>query len=291
MEFRELVYFSTVVEQGSFSHAAALLHITQPTLSISIKNLESNLGMNLINRSTKKLQLTLEGNIFYEETKKMLEQYNLFLDRMETFKDVGSLSLTIGIIPSASSWFLNALYKFKKEYPDVHIKLVDLLNVKDIEKAINSFKVHLCITNQYINNQHIKSVPLYEEELVAVLPNSHPLTKRNVINIDDLEYELMITGVEGLKTREDILHIFHSSNIEPNIKFEVERFELAISLVENNFGITIMPKSYVDSKDTNYKIKAIENENTFGTVYLAYNKSKFILPLAKKFIEMATDDV
>jgi len=287
MDLRQLQYFVTVVEQATFTAAASLLHISQPSLSASIKKLEDNLGLTLLDRSTRHLQLTKEGHILYEEAKKLIVHFEHVEKEMIRLKQQGPLELSIGLIESAEFWIPKVLTKFKDEFSEVHIRLLEVLSLKDVEEALNNFHVHLAITNQYINNKDIKTIPIYEEKLVVLLPPNHPLKHEAYVTLKMLKNEDFIISKEGFQTREDILNAFRQSGMKPHIQIEIERFETACSLVEDGLGITVVPENYVKySNKHHYHIKYIDDANISRTVYLAYVKNRYLPPIVMRFIAM-----
>lgn len=287
MEFRRLKYFLTVVEHLSFSSAATELHISQPSLSIAIKKLESDLGLVLIDRSTRQFRITEEGEVLYKEAKQILNHYDLFINRVKMLKNQGAMNLTIGFIQSAKNWIQSVLQTFKQEFPDVQINIIDAISSYEVEDALNNFKIHLIITNQYIDDVDIQTIPLFEEKFVAVLPSDHPLKSKKHIRIEDLKNEPIIVNTEGLQSRKDVLSAFHKAGVRPNIQYEVERFEMACTMVENGFGITLVPKYYINAENqANYFIREIQNHNASRTVYLAFNKNRYIPPVVLRFMEL-----
>lgn len=287
MEMNQLLYFVTLVEQATYTKAASLLHISQPSLSMSIKKLEKEIGLTLIDRSTRKSKLTKEGEILYQEAKKLLNHFEHVKGEMVRLKQRGPLELSIGSIESSNFWTPKLIKQFKDEYEDIHIKVLEVLSVKDVVHALSNFDIHLAITNQYINHDEIEVVPIYEENLVALLPPLHALISKSHLGLADLEGEDLIVCREGYQTRIDIQNACRKSGIKPNIKFEIERFETACSMVEENLGITIVPENYVAySKNPAYHIREINDVNISRTVYLAFIKNRYLPPLVVRFMNM-----
>lgn len=285
MEFRQLHYFITVVENKSFTKAAHALHISQPSLSTSIKTLESNLGITLLERSTRHMTLTREGEILYEESKKLMTHFDHIKHEMNRLKKEGPLELTIGLIESSEFWMPNVLSQFKAEFSNVQIQLLEVLSLRDVQQSLNNFHIHLAITNQYINDDSIQILPIYEESLVALLPKNHPLKDEPYVSINDLAQDDFIITKEGFQTRSDILSAFQREGKQPNIQFEIERFETACALVEDGLGITVVPEHYVRySKKRSYHIKPIDDASVSRTVYLAFVKNRYLPPIVKRFI-------
>ncbi|HLS60359.1 MAG TPA: LysR family transcriptional regulator [Virgibacillus sp.] len=296
MEIRHLQYFVTVVEETTFTAAASILHISQPSLSTAIKKLEYKLGIILLDRSTRSLQLTKEGEVLYEEAKKLIIHFEHVQNEMKRLKQQGPLELSIGLIESSTFWLPKILPRFRQQFKNVHIQLLEILSLHDIEKALNNFDVDIAITNQYISNQAIKTIPIYEEKLVALLPPMHSLRRKDYITIHDLKGEDFIISKKGFQTRMDILNAFQKEGIQPNIKFEIERFETACNLVEDGLGITVVPENYVKySHKRIYHIKEIHQANISRMVYLAYVKNRYLPPLVVQFISLVkgsfTDEI
>ncbi|KMY55280.1 transcriptional regulator [Bacillus sp. FJAT-27231] len=287
MEIRHLQYFITIVEKHTFTNAASALHISQPSLSASIKKLENELGLVLLDRSSREVQLTKEGKILYQEAKKLVNHFEHVENEMKRLKEQGPLELSIGVIESTKYWVPKILARFKGEYKHVRIHLMDILSLTDVEKALSNFNIHLAITNQYINSEEIEVIPIYEEKLVALLPENHPLRNNETLTIEELNQEPFIICKEGFQTRTDILNAFQKAGIKPNIQFEIERFETACRLVEEGLGATVLPENYVKySETTHFHVKPLEDPNLSRIVYVAFDKNRYLPPLVLRFIAL-----
>ncbi|WP_019376874.1 LysR family transcriptional regulator [Virgibacillus halodenitrificans] len=286
MYLRELYYFVTIVEESTFTAAAVKLHVTQPTLSATIKKLESRLELRLLDRTSKEITLTKEGSILYKEAKKLLIHYDHVFEEMDRIKKDGPLEIAIGSIESAKFWLPEVLVGFKELYPDIYLKIFDVLGQSDVEKALNSFEIHLAITNQYVAHPEIEVVPLYEEELVVLLPGKHELVSKEFLTVRDLQTIPFILCKEGFQTRQDVINAFRKKGIKPAVQFEIERFETACSLVEKGLGSTVVPQNYI-SEDSlrNMSVKRLNDPVLSRTVYLATNKNRYLPPIATRFIE------
>ncbi|QKY70691.1 LysR family transcriptional regulator [Lentibacillus sp. CBA3610] len=290
MDIRQLNYFITLVDEQTYTRAANILHISQPSLSAAIKKLEQEVGLILIDRSDRQLRITKEGQILYQEAQKLLRHYEHVSFEMDRLKQQGPLELSVGLIESSMFFVPDILNRFKQEYRDVRVSLLETLSLGDVKKALNNFDIHLAITNQYIHQEDIKTIPIYEENLVALIPPEHALGHKSSLHIHDLEGENFIVCKEGFQTRQDILNAFSKSGVKPNIQFEIERFETGCSLVEDGLGITVIPENYVRySKQTNCAIKKIDDVNISRIVYLAYDKNRYQPPIVMRFIALVKE--
>jgi LysR family transcriptional regulator, low CO2-responsive transcriptional regulator len=286
MDIKQLYYFVTVSDQMSYSKAAQKLHISQPSLSNAIKVLEREVGSPLLDRSTRKIELTDAGKILYEKSILLLSQMNILKKEMEAVKLTGSGELIIGMIESVKHWIPQVIREYQVRFPSINIKLIEVLSGNDVKDSLRKYHTHLIITNQFIHEGDIESVPLYDEKLVLVMHKDHPLSLKEAIFIKDLERESFIISTEGFQTREDILKAFKLERVSPKIKFEIERFETALTLVRENLGITIIPENYLfGPKDGLIIRKTVDSPALVRTVYLTFMKNRYLAPAVQTFLE------
>ncbi|TQK74557.1 DNA-binding transcriptional LysR family regulator [Brevibacillus sp. AG162] len=286
MDIKHLHYFVTVCDQLSYSKAAQKLHISQPSLSNAIKNLEQEVGSPLLERNTRKMELTDAGKILYQKSLLLLSQMNMLKKEMEEVKLTGSGDLIIGIIESVKHWIPKVIREYQRRFPSINIKLIEVLSGKAVKESLRKYHTHLLITNQFIEEEDIESFPLYDERLMLVLHKDHPLAEKESVQLKDLASEPFIISTEGFQTREDILTAFSLEQVNPQIKFEIERFETALTLVRENLGVTIIPENYLSgSTDTSLVRKTIDSPALERTVYLAYMKNRYLAPAVQAFLE------
>lgn len=283
MDIRVLKYFTVLVEKRGFTKAAEALHISQPSLSNSIKKLERELGWKLIDRTTREFRLTEEGAHFYRESKKLVQHYEQMEQEVKNVREKGPGVISIGLIESSMLWMPEILIEFQKLNPHTRVKLLEVLSLKEVEEALGNFEIHLAITNQIIKNEDIQTRPIYRERLIAFLPLEHPMTNQKAVQLEDLAKENLIICREGFQSREDILRAFRERGIEPNIQFEIERFETAARLVDKNLGITILPENYIHYAGLSSIAKPIADGDIERTVYLAYVKNRYLSPMVWQF--------
>ncbi|KPN96217.1 LysR family transcriptional regulator [Lysinibacillus sp. ZYM-1] len=296
MDIKQLQYFIAVSEHMNFSKAAERLHISQPSLSNAIKKLEHEIGSPLLDRNTRNLQLTEAGEVLFERAKVIVKNMEVLKIEMDEVVVHGTSEITIGVMESIKHWLPKVIANYKKDYPQMIIHLVDILGSKRVKKSLKSYKTHLIITNQLMDDPELVVETLYEERLVAVLPLHHPLAKKETLTISDISEEPFIISTEGFQTRRDILNTFEQAGKNIDIQFEIERFETAVSLVRENLGVTILPENYLQGPTAKTIVKKeIEGANLYRNVYLVYLKNRH-LPLAVRqllkdvlqFFEMKT---
>ncbi|WP_203247535.1 LysR family transcriptional regulator [Sporosarcina beigongshangi] len=285
MELKKLNYFVTIVDQMSFSKAAEKLHISQPSLSKMMKNMESELGFQLIERNTRNIKLTEAGEILYNRALHLLLEMEIVNKEMQEVKLVGKGEIRLGMIESVKHWIPKVLSRYNKKFPEVNITLTEILSGNDVKTSLRRYETHAIITNQLVKESDIETIPLYNEKLVLVLHESHPLVESEVISLNMLEKEPFIISTKGFQTREDIFQAFDLEGATPTIKYEIERFETVLSLVRENLGIAIIPENYLQGpRDYTIRSRTITSSALERTVYLTFMKNRYISPSIQAFI-------
>ena len=285
MDLKQLNYFVTIVDHRSFSKAAEKLHISQPSLSNAVKSLESELGFQILDRNTRNIELTEAGTILYKKAARLLLEMESVKKEMEDVKNIGSGEIQLGMIESVKHWIPKVILQYNDDFPNMRIKLTEVLSGNDVKNSLRNYKTHAIITNQFIQEDDIETIPLYNEKLVLVLHASNPLTNKATITFKDLVGEPFIISSEGFQTREDVLNAFEMEGVIPTIKYEIERFETALSLVREGIGISLIPENYLQAlPDHTLGKKCIDSPSLDRTVYLTYLKNRYVSPAIHAFI-------
>lgn len=277
MDLKQLQYFISVVDHMNYSKAAVKLHISQPSLSNAIKKLEHEIGSPLLERNTRNLNLTEAGQLLYERAIVVLKNIEILKLEMDEVVVHGTSEITIGVMESIKHWLPKVISNYKTLYPKMKFHLVDILGSERVKNSLRSYKTHLIITNQLMDEEDLEVKCLYEERLVAVLPMNHPLAVKDKLTMADICKEPFIISKEGFQTREDILKAFEMAGMDINIQFEIERLETAISLVRENLGVAILPEKYLQGP-TAYAIvhKEIDSPYLRRNVYLVFMKNRHL---------------
>ncbi|WP_100331112.1 LysR family transcriptional regulator [Bacillus xiapuensis] len=287
MDFRKLYYFVVTAQEKNISKAAKILHISQPSLSHSIKKLEEELKFLLFQRTSKGIELTESGERFYIRAREILQHVHNIQMEIEEIQQMGEGKLSIGLIESVRNWLPAVIAAYTKEHPRLKVELIEMLTIEGIEQALNRLDVHFVITNQRIKSDIICSKELYTEPLVLVMNRHHRLAGYEQICVDDLVSESFIVSNHGLQTQENMFQLFKKHNLTPIIQYEIERFEMACRLIEQNVGIALLPINSVKSyHSTELVYKPIQNESLYRTIYLMTVKNRYLPPVVEEFIQL-----
>lgn len=287
MDLRRMYYFNATVKYQSFSRAAKSLHISQPSLSNAIKTLELEINAPLIERTTKKFQLTELGQQFYQRSKSLLAQFEVMDTELKELAKGEQLEIRLGMIESANHWFSQVIIAYQKQYPQNQITLIDTLYNQTVRQALLGLNVHGVITNQHIVDQEIKSELLYTEPYVVLTKKDHPFATKEKITLVDFAEESLIIGMPEFQTSAQILKAFEQENITPHIQYKIERFEMIKVLVEEGLGIALLPQQYVNHHLSESLIsRQVHSDFLSRSVYLSTMKDRTFPESIRKLFEL-----
>src|SRR4026209_2437704 len=194
MEFRHLRYFQAVAEELSFSRAARRLHVAQPALSRAIKQLESTLGANVLERTRHNVRLTPAGAVLLRETALLLEHSDELVHRVRRTAAGEEGELRLGYIGPPTQPFLGQLlHEYRKRYPLVSIHL-DERTPERVWEMVARRRLSAALTRPVVAHEALglRTIVLREERLGVVVPASHAMAKRRSVPWSVLEREPLI---------------------------------------------------------------------------------------------------
>lgn len=193
--------FVTVAEQKNFSRAAEELYLSQPSVSLQIRNLENELGAKLINRSPKHLELTQSGEILYSLAKQILLLYDRAKQEINQLTNTVTGSLKVGASYTIGEYILPfALTEFAAQYPNVDIE-ASIANTVEITQAVRSNHLDLALIEGEVQHADLEIQALMEDEIILVVPNQHPLARLPIVTADQLQDQVWILRESGSGTR------------------------------------------------------------------------------------------
>jgi DNA-binding transcriptional LysR family regulator len=248
MELRHLRYFTAVVECKGYREASRQLHIAQPSISEAVSDLEDELGLKLFSRAHRNARVTPEGEIFYEDAVRILQQVETAILTAKRAAEGKVGRLSIGFIGSATLSFLpDLIRRYKLECPNVKLALHDLYPA-ELDKACDRGEIDIAITRTLSleRSKNRQSRVLLRDPLVAVVPRSRKLKlKGKKIRLADLAKERFILfhrqGAPGVF--DTIVGACRSQGFSPQVENEPNSMQTILSLVEAEEGVAIVPAS------------------------------------------------
>ncbi|MFJ8260009.1 LysR family transcriptional regulator [Peribacillus asahii] len=270
--------FIKAIETGSFTKAAEELGYTQSAISQMVHSLEEELSTTLILRSRKGITLTPDGEEFLPYIKNICNSHRELIEKHKEMEGLQSGLIRIGTFSSVTCHWLPGLIKdFKEQYPTVHFELHQG-NYTDISNWIKEGSVDFGFVNSNAVS-NLTTIPLQEDEMIAVLPINHPLAAYRKVSLKDLTNGPYILLDEGVIN--EPLVIFKQNDLEPNIDYRVYDPYAIMSMIEQELGFSILPKLLLNKCPYNIATKAI-SPSIVRTISLAY-KDKKVLPIASRY--------
>ena len=241
---QHLLVFKDVAETKNITLSAKKLHMSQPSISLQIQNLENQYGARFFDRTNKGVTLTKEGDIFYAHVRSVLdilasakEQINALAKGQRGLIYLGA-TLTIGeyILP-------NILAFLYKTHPDVDFK-VKIANTESISQDVLEKKLHIgLIEGPVPRHKDLNVEKFWEDELVVVLPHFHAWASRKSITLAELPHERLVTREDGSGTRKVMEMALKERGLDPdhlNITMELGSTHAIKQVVSAGLGITII---------------------------------------------------
>jgi DNA-binding transcriptional LysR family regulator len=275
-----------VAECLHFRKAADRLFITQPGLSRQIKQLEGELGVSLFKRSTKSVVLSEEGEILREKLSvwiRDMEDFNLGLK--DRGRSIGG-TIRLGYVGGAMHSHLpDEIAKFLKKHSVVKFHLTELDNATQIAQLLSRhIDVAFVRQNQVPKELHI--LPFKKETFSLVLPKSHTINQKNFKSLSQVKNEefIFFNREYSPSYYERIMSIFEDCGFSPMINHRSVHATTIFRLVENGFGLSIVPTSLKTGYDMNIKFIELKNIQQQAVLFMAWRKDTSSVAV-KKFIE------
>lgn len=237
--------FIAVAEELHFGRAAERLRMTQPPLSRQIQQLEAELGVQLVDRTSRSVALTAAGSAFLPEARRIvhLSESAVLTVRRVPSGDVGSV--TIGFTgASAHAVLPRLLEKSKEQLPDVTVVLREMVSSAQVD-GLASGDLDLGLIRPDVTRVGIESRPIHHERLIAALPKGHPLAIADHVAIEDYDDQpvIMYSPVDARYFNELLISTFTIAGVSPRYVQYVTQVNTMLVLVRSGLGIALVPES------------------------------------------------
>ncbi|MBJ9981579.1 LysR family transcriptional regulator [Bacillus sp. S70] len=235
-----LKIFVTVVEQKHFSRAAELLNLSQPGVSMHIRNLENEFGTTLIQRSPKHVQVTEAGNILYIHAKQMLSLYEEAKQEINELHNVVTGTLRIGASFTIGEYLLpKILANYANENPHVEVHTF-ISNTEDVLQSLRSNQIDIGLVEGQVIYADVDVETFMQDEMKLVVPPNHPLLRTNEINESTLQDQVWVLRESGSGTRAYSDRFIHQHHLKMKRFFTFSSIQSVKEAVSAGLGIAIL---------------------------------------------------
>lgn len=248
MELRQLKYFAKVAELNNFSGAARALNITQSTLSQQIKQLESELGVELLARDSHHVMLTDVGEAFLPSAQRTISEANSCLDRIRDVQGLVSGLMRIGCTYTFAPLLTEMVLLFMKQYPGVKLSIV-CQSMEELMRMLESQQIDLALSYKPAwTSMNLESHILFDNRLAVVVSDTHPLAEFKSIRLSELEKYPMALPATGLQARSTFDRICEGLDYRFQVQIELNDVNVLLSLVRGSKLVSVLSQATVARK-------------------------------------------
>jgi LysR family transcriptional activator of glutamate synthase operon len=291
MNLRQLQYLVALADEKHFTRAAAREHVAQPALSQQIRSLEAELGLALVERTTRRVAMTHAGEVLVARARRALAELDAARAELGSLAGVQAGRLSVGALHTMGPVDLSLLLAtFHERHPAVELtvreqsseELAAMLRDDEIDLAF------LSVTER-IQARGLALRPLVSEELVVVLPAGHRLAGRASLRLAELSRESFISFREGARLRELLTTSAAGAGFRPKIALESNESRRIRSLVSRGLGVAVLPRSDAEGPGSAVAVSDLVEPPLRRDVTLASRAERRPSPAAEAFLALALE--
>lgn len=283
MDNRQLLYFFTITQEGSISRAAEKLHIAQPYLSRQLKMLEDELGITLIERSTRKFHITEAGKVLAYRAKQMLDLSDSTVKELQDLGNGVKGTLSIGCVSSAlETLLLRKISAFHQQYEAVDFE-VRQGSTKEILELLTCGIIEIGMIRSPLNSETFASISMPLEPMVAVIHSNIFSFAGKTVSLKQLA---AIPLLVHRRFEQDIVKLFHEQNLRPRIICKVEDTRPLLLLAAQEMGAAIIPRDWTQLiHESHLKTFAIKELTLDTGAVVVWLNNHYLTSAAKHFLD------
>jgi LysR family cyn operon transcriptional activator len=248
MLLRHLRYLLAVADHGGFTRAAEALHVSQPTLSQQIRQLEETLGVSLFDRTSRTVKPTDAGEAYIECARRVLVELEAGKRALHDVKDLSRGTLRLAMTPTFMAYLVGPLVRdYVARFPNIHLEIFEL-SMDDIESGLADDSLDIAIAFDQVRNADIESIPAFTETLGLMVGRAHPLYESEGVLTDEAVAQLpfaLLTADFVTRTRID--EYFAQGQITPKVAIEVNSVNTLLEVIRHTAMATILPQPIATS--------------------------------------------
>ena len=242
MNLKHLSYFVDISKRESFTKAADDIYVSQSALSKSVKSLEQELNVTLIDRTSKSFNLTEEGRILYVEGEILMQYIDESQDEIIEKIHRSRRRLRIGVPPVISTvYFSQLLFRFIKQYPNIELEISEV-GANIVQNQINAGNIDIgVVILPIINSDNYHIIPAMSSDNALIVNKDHPLASRDEVDFKELEHEDFLILDRTYMLHDRIIKNCEIAGFYPHITTESSQWDFLAEMVAYNQGISILP--------------------------------------------------
>jgi LysR family hydrogen peroxide-inducible transcriptional activator len=276
MNLKDLKYLVALADTSHFGKAAERCFVSQPTLSAQLKKLEEYLGVKLVERQPKNVQLTEVGKQIVIRARRMLDEGDEIVALARSNTDPFAGKLKIGLIPTIGPYLLpRVMQKIRKALPQLGLMLYEY-QTEELLRRLREGEIDLGVMALPVMLDGLESRALYEEAFTVALPTHHALAAKNTIKVQDLKGQTLLLLQDGHCLRDQALEVCSRVDVREAEDYRATSLETLRQMVVAGLGITLLPEMAVESpygSQRGLAIRQFTNPKPSRTVGAVWRKS------------------
>jgi DNA-binding transcriptional LysR family regulator len=288
LELKHLTAFVAVAETKSFIGAAVQLHLSQPAISAQIQRLEEDLGVRLLDRNRRTVQLTKAGDSFLKGARATLARAQEAVEAAQRTARGEAASVRVGFPPSVLQEILpSILIEFHRQHPHARLNLFSLHSSMTIA-ALQSNSVDIGYVRLPAEARDLQIIPVHSEPLLLCLPKDHPLAVHEEIDLDDLRDERFILYERKLAPgfHDALMSMFQRAGFSPAVAEEIDEMYVAPTLVATGVGLAVLPQMVVSGHTQGVVLRPIKRNPINSQIGVAF-RSQDDSPLVSSIVSIS----
>jgi len=285
LELSELRAFLVLAERLHFSHAAEVLHVSQPALTKQMQRLEAKVAGPLLVRGYRKVALTPAGEILRDRARRLLREAEVAeqMTRLAVNGKAGVLRMGFGI-GSLATGLPDMLMRFRQQFPDVQVFMRDMSTPNQIE-ALHQGEIDVGFVRLPVESAELVTVPVLEEMLVAAIPQGMPYRK----GLLDLRNEpfVVISRSSSVSFFDHLVQTCRAAGFSPRIVQEVNELLTVLFLVQAGAGVSLVPSSASRMRVPNVRLLDTHLAEAKWKIGLTWRKRDQSDPIVRNFVSLA----
>ena len=287
MDLALLDTFRMIAREGSFSRAGQKLLRTQPAISLALKRLETDLGVRLIDRSSKQLMLTDAGRLVLEYCDRFDGLESELRVVLGELQDLKAGKLTIGANESTALYLLKHVTAFRRKHPRMKVELRRSLSSQIPDELLRG-SLEMGAISYDPGDQRLQLVDIYTDSLVFIVSPEHHLARRKKVSIEELGDEVFIAHNVLSPYRRSVVETFQRHHVPLNIEIELPTIDTIRLLVQQNLGVAFLPRMCVEHELAARVLRMIpvEEMHMERKVRLVYPSQRQLSHAAQAFLAL-----
>ena len=292
MELRQLRYLVALADERHFTRAAAREHVAQPALSQQLRRLEAEVGLSLVNRTTRRVELTEAGELLVGRARRALAEVDAARADLSDLAGVRAGHVVIGAMQSLGPFDLSSVMAtYFDRHPGVELTIrEDVSDPLLAMLAADAVDLAFLSLAEDFDRDQFEARTVMVEPMVAVVAADHPLAGRDAIDLAELRDDRFITFREGAGLRRILGAAAAQAGFTPQVAFESNNVLRGCALASQGLGVSIVPAS--DAAAPNLQVAAVPlNDPPQRDVTLVWRRRRHHSPAARAFLDLALEAV